>query len=522
MHLVDPLLLDYVPGPEEPEQAPFLPDYPYAAADSPIALSPGYIDDSDPKKDPNDESKNGPTDYPADGGDDDDDSSGDDADDEDEDEAFEEDEDEVEEEEEHLAPADSTATTSPVVDLVPSAEKTEPFETDKSAVTPPPPLAYRTTARMSIRAQTPIPFPSKAEIPSLLFLVLSPPTTSPTCTEPPLGYKAARIRLRTTSPSPLPLSSPLPLPPPIILPRTRASMVLMRVVAPADAPEVVLPPRKTLCITPGPKFEAEESSYDAARSTRGFRADYGFVGTQDAEIRRNPDREVGYGITDILVDPAKAAEEMPPTTLAELSQRVTDFVTTIRHDTDKIYVRLDDAQSDRSLMTGQLNVLRRDRRYHANTTLLVERETRRQRIEDSDMLTWHIQHEHGRFREFQSTRDATPEDADSSSEIEYQRNNNLNGNGSQGSVSGIARPVRPTHECTYTDFLKCQPMNFKGTKVVVGLTQWFKRMETVFNISNCIVENQVKFAICTLYGVALTWWKSHVKTVGYDAAYGVP
>ncbi|GKC10615.1 putative reverse transcriptase domain-containing protein [Tanacetum coccineum] len=44
-------------------------------------------------------------------------------------------------------------------------------------------------------------------------------------------------------------------------------------------------------------------------------------------------------------------------------------------------------------------------------------------------------------------------------------------------------------------------------------------MKTVFNISNCVVKNQVKFATCTLHGVALTWWKSHVKTVGQDAAY---
>nr|GEW51680.1 reverse transcriptase domain-containing protein [Tanacetum cinerariifolium] len=68
--------------------------------------------------------------------------------------------------------------------------------------------------------------------------------------------------------------------------------------------------------------------------------------------------------------------------------------------------------------------------------------------------------------------------ADALAEHEIQRNNNLNVNGSQGSRSGIARPVRPTHECTYTDFLKCQPMNFKGTEGVVGLTQWFERMET--------------------------------------------
>ncbi|GKA92979.1 hypothetical protein Tco_0814965 [Tanacetum coccineum] len=60
--------------------------------------------------------------------------------------------------------------------------------------------------------------------------------------------------------------------------------------------------------------------------------------------------------------------------------------------------------------------------------------------------------------------------ADALVEHEIQRNNNLNGDESQASVSGITRPVRPTRECTYTDFLKCQPMNFKGTKGVVGLT----------------------------------------------------
>ncbi|GKE64789.1 hypothetical protein Tco_1518950, partial [Tanacetum coccineum] len=55
--------------------------------------------------------------------------------------------DEEDEEEEHLAPANSTDVASPVVDLVPFAEETEPFKTDESAATPPPPT-YRTTSRM--------------------------------------------------------------------------------------------------------------------------------------------------------------------------------------------------------------------------------------------------------------------------------------------------------------------------------------------------------------------------------------
>ncbi|GJZ82757.1 putative reverse transcriptase domain-containing protein [Tanacetum coccineum] len=57
---------------------------------------------------------------------------------------------------------------------------------------------------------------------------------------------------------------------------------------------------------------------------------------------------------------------------------------------------------------------------------------------------------------------------------------------------------------------------------VIGLTQWFEKMESVFHISNCTIENQVKFATCTLLGATLTWWNSHIKTVGHDAAYGMP
>nr|GFD43652.1 hypothetical protein [Tanacetum cinerariifolium] len=40
------------------------------------------------------------------------------------------------------------------------------------------------------------------------------------------------------------------------------------------------------------------SSAAAARPAGGFRADYGFVAAVDREIMRNPEREVGYEITD--------------------------------------------------------------------------------------------------------------------------------------------------------------------------------------------------------------------------------
>ncbi|GJR31052.1 putative reverse transcriptase domain-containing protein [Tanacetum coccineum] len=73
-----------------------------------------------------------------------------------------------------------------------------------------------------------------------------------------------------------------------------------------------------------------------------------------------------------------------------------------------------------------------------------------------------------------------------------------NGNDSHTSGTGARRPVQVAHECTYPDFLKCQPLNFKGT------------------------EGVVKFATCTLQGNALTWWNSHVKTTTPEAAHAMP
>ncbi|GKA06157.1 hypothetical protein Tco_0685381 [Tanacetum coccineum] len=40
---------------------------------------------------------------------------------------------------------------------------------------------------------------------------------------------------------------------------------------------------------------------------------------------------------------------------------------------------------------------------------------------------------------------------------------------SQSLGGGLRRPVQPARVCSYTDFMKCQPLNFKGTEGVVGL-----------------------------------------------------
>ncbi|GKE68558.1 hypothetical protein Tco_1526630, partial [Tanacetum coccineum] len=318
---------DYVPGPEEPEQASLLPDYvprpeypeylapsyeevpvedqPYVVADSPIALSPGYVADSNPEEDPKDYSNNGLVDYPAEGGDDDDDDSFDD--DEEEEEASEEEE-EAEEEEEHLAPADFVV--APVVDHVPSSE----------TVRLEPPMSPSMEARIAEYAVAPTP-PSPPPSP------LSPWSSPlPQIPSPPLPPPPSSLHLPPQVPTSLPLPSS-PLPP------LQASLFIPPLVdRMEDTPKAESPPCKRLCLTAlTSRYEVGESSTAAPRPAGGHEIDYGFIGTLDAETRRQRAEEVGYKIRDIWVDPTETVEEIAPTTLegdrqTQLFQRVDGLV----------------------------------------------------------------------------------------------------------------------------------------------------------------------------------------------------
>nr|GEZ37304.1 hypothetical protein [Tanacetum cinerariifolium] len=92
-----------------------------------------------------------------------------------------------------------------------------------------------------------------------------------------------------------------------------------------DRPEVTLPPQKRLDIALGPRYEVEESSSTAAaRPAGGFRADYGFVATVDREIIRDPEREVGYGITDSWDEIMETLQGAPVSTDTELDEYEAD------------------------------------------------------------------------------------------------------------------------------------------------------------------------------------------------------
>ncbi|GJZ55091.1 hypothetical protein Tco_0610284 [Tanacetum coccineum] len=314
-HPPSPVEVPYVPEPEYPEylvpsdvEEP-LEDQPLPADASPIALSPGYVADSDPDKDPEEDPEEDHADYPADREDDDNEPSDDDDDDiDDEDEEPFEDADD-DEEEEYLAPADSSAI--PVVDLVPSARDTEAFETDESAPTPRSPqiripfaqICLR-RARKAVRLEPPMSPSIEARITEYAAAPtpLSPPPSPlspwspplPHIPSPPLPPPPSLLHLPPPVPTSLPLpSSPLPVSLFIPLPIDHRE----------DIPKVELPPRKRLCPTaPTSRYEVGESSTAAPRPTGGHRVDYGFIGTMDLEIRRQRAVELFHRVDGLVED----------------------------------------------------------------------------------------------------------------------------------------------------------------------------------------------------------------------------
>ncbi|GJR25767.1 hypothetical protein Tco_1101999 [Tanacetum coccineum] len=370
---------DYVPGPEYPPLPDFIPEpvylefmppeddvllaeeQPLPVALSPTTDLPGYVPElapeEDPEEDDDEDPEEDPADYPADGGDDGNDKDESSDDEEDDDIDIKEDE----EEEEHPTPTDSTVVALPAVDQAPSAEEIQPFKTDESAATPPPHPAYRVARLLDIPTpppsphslwSSPLPHIPSPPLPLILSpLLVSPPlhVSSPPPTSPIrlLGYRAAMIRLRVEAPS---TSHSLPLPPPIILSHTRS-----------DAPSSGTPPLLPMPLpTSSPPLHLLSTVEQIdPRPPEGFRVDYGFVATIDREIMRDLKRDVGYRITDtwdeMLVDMPGA----PTIDDTELGRQMTEFTTRVRQDTNEIYTRLDDEQTERQLMAGRLNMLYR-------------------------------------------------------------------------------------------------------------------------------------------------------------------
>nr|GEU30141.1 putative reverse transcriptase domain-containing protein [Tanacetum cinerariifolium] len=338
-------------------------------------------------------------------------------------------------------------------------EEEHPASTD--SIRPPP--VDRNTTRISIPVQAPTPFWSEAEIDRLLAIPSPPPS--------PLSPWSSPLPQIPSPPLPLsphlPVSSPPLLASPTYPLRYRAAMIRLRAETPSTYYPLPLstPPSGT---PPRPRFEFDESSSSpTTRPTGGFRADYGFVATLDDEIRRDPERELR--VRTLCID---RRDHAWTSRLMETEARLSR----------QAWVQSMDASDTTRAKTWLAEAL----------TLLKTLQTQMETLQGR------------RGPASGPTHPKAPEEADS-----------------HDSGMGARRQALPARECTYQDLMKCKPLYFKGTEGVVELTQWFERMDIVFRISNCTVENQIKFATCTLIGSTLTWWNSHVTTVGPDVAYAM-
>ncbi|GJS35537.1 putative reverse transcriptase domain-containing protein [Tanacetum coccineum] len=525
-YVPDPMELDehvpvYVPEPEHPEyHAPSdddiqVEDQPYDDDASPTGESPGYIADSDSMEEDTDEDSIDYPDEPEDGEEDDDEDPEEDPseehepEDDDDDDTDDEDEEptEDEEEEEHPAPTDSSVV--PVVDPVPSAGDTEAFETDESAPTPRSPqtrVPFSQTrlrrARKTVRLEPPMSASMEARIAEHAAAPIPP--TSPAYDQAPLGHRAAMIRMRD------------------------------------DIPEEDMPPRRRFVLAaPPPGCDVAESS--AAAAARAPRGQYDFVDTVEAgqglirspghdarTIARAADRaeDVGY------VRALQASEHRMMTSIEEVNLRVSYQAQVRRKESEDFYTQLLDAQTDRRDITLEIDVVRA--RLETLETHMSRIEWQRQRAEDdavrqimhTQVLEARAQIDMGEdtgssfiiiisicidiviishvhcilviIRIMPVTRQGandamTLESIQAMIDWAIQRNSTQD-DGSQSSGGGIRRPVQPARVCSYPDFMKCQPLNFKGTEGVVGLSQWLEKMES---------------------------WNGHVRTLGHDAAYAM-
>nr|GFC27962.1 hypothetical protein [Tanacetum cinerariifolium] len=72
-----------------------------------------------------------------------------------------------------------------------------------------------------------------------------------------------------------------------------------------------------------------------------------------------------------------------------------------------------------------------------------------------------------------------------------------NGDDSHTSEIGARRPVQAARECSYSEFLKCKPLDFKGTEGVVELTRCVKAsrsktMQEVIEFTTELMEDKTK------------------------------
>ncbi|GJY93511.1 putative reverse transcriptase domain-containing protein [Tanacetum coccineum] len=238
----------------------------------------------------------------------------------------------------------------------------------------------------------------------------------------------------------------------------KAAMIRMR----DDIPEEDMPPRRRFILTaPPPRYDVAESYAAAARVPRG---QYDFVDAVKA----------GQGL---IHSPGHDTR-----TIARASDRSEDVGYVRRQESEIFYTKLHDARTDRRDIRLEIDVVRSQRTayetelHEVRQAYLSSKAQNRALLARLETLETHMSRMEIMPVTRQGTNDAmTPESIQAMIDRAIQRNS------------------------TQDD----------ESQSIVGLSHWLKKMESIFHISGCAVENQVKFATCTLLGAALTWWNGH-------------
>nr|GEZ14915.1 hypothetical protein [Tanacetum cinerariifolium] len=288
-----------------------------------------------------------------------------------------------------------------------------------------------------------VPDPIELEDHVPVYIPEHPEDLLPAEDEAPIEAYIPEVASAPTPPLPssfLSLRTPPLLPIPLLVPSSSRK---------AEIPDADTPPQKRLLLTaPRPGYEIGESSAAAAARqpgpTMARSVDCSFVDTMETRFRDTERRMM--------------------TALEMVNMR-----------------------KDRATMRAEIEVLRRDRDLLTSKRKMAPKRTTRSTqvspVTPAPTATTTTVTE----AQLQALIDRGVAAAMAEAEASRVRN----GYDSNGLGPRLAQAVR---ECTYLDFLKCQPLNFKGTE------GWSD----------------------SLSGVALTWWNSHVKIVTLEVAQALP
>nr|GEU56823.1 putative reverse transcriptase domain-containing protein [Tanacetum cinerariifolium] len=457
--LSDAVYVPYVPELEYPEylvpsgdEAP-MKDQPLLDDASPTALSVGYVADYSLEKD----LKEDHADYSTDAGNGNDESFDDEADDDDKDEEASEDEDDDEEEEVHLASADSYAV--PVVDPVPSAGDIEAFETNESAPTPPSPRSLQIViplfqtrlrrARKTVRPQTHIPFPSEAEDETVKAMHEIASTT------------LERVNQRVTE-----LANTV---------RQDTDAFYVRFKNAHDDQAFMRARVNTLFRDrPYHRHTAMLLGREATYARRAWAGSKDMSATIEAHVR--------------------TLEAQVTTLMAQTSSLQTQLTTSLGR-IQTLEARDPEHQDEpaKGFLFYFFAIIVWHAKYYRIIMYVIEFIMNECRfiyvIVDFTSVVYFTVENATKEKNHQNNNHHYMNDAQIKALIargvanelaERDVDISMNGNDNYDSRDNGRRRMPVARECTYTNFLKCQPLNFKGTEGVIGLTQWIVKHDVAY------------------------------------------